>query len=225
LTVPAQLRALFVVGLAALVTPLVDVEAPVLTQPAAIAVAMGGELLLGVLIGLVVRACFTGIQMGGTLIAQESGLAYGSVVDPSGLGEDENVVSIFYVQLAMVTYLIVGGHRALVTAALDTFVTIPLLADTDAVRGSVTLLCDALRVGFDLAVRVAAPAMLTMFLVNVVLGFLSRTVPQLNVTLMGFSFKTLLAFLVMAAALPAGLAAFTTTLDEVVSWLPPLWTR
>lgn len=225
LTIPLQVRAMLVVGLAALVTPLVDVDAATIAQPAAIAVALGAEVLLGMLIGLVVRVVFTGIQMGGMLIAQESGLAYGSVVDPTGMGEDENVLSIFYLQLAAVTYLIVGGHRALVSAALDTFVSVPLLADPSVVDGGVTLLCDALRSGFDLAVRVAAPAMLTMFLVNVVLGFLARTVPQLNVTVMGFSFKTLLAFLVMAVSLPLALSAFTTTLDEVARWLPAIWAR
>jgi flagellar biosynthesis protein FliR len=62
-----------------------------------------------------------------------------------------------------------------------------------------------------------------MFVVNVVLGFLSRTVPQLNVTIIGFSFKTLLAFLVMAVSLPAALTAFTAALDEAVQWLPAVW--
>jgi len=218
LAVPSHLRMLLVVGLAALVTPFVSLTTPFPATIGGVALALVGELALGALVGLVVAIGFLGLQLGGLLIAQESGLAFGQIVDPSS-GEEESVLSSLYLQLGAVIYLIVGGHRAVFAACLDTFSALPLLASHDVASAGVELLCAALAAGGELAIRVAAPAVLTMFLLNVAMGFISRTVPQLNVTTLGFSFKALVGFVIMAVALPTALTAFTDGLATFFGWL------
>jgi flagellar biosynthetic protein FliR len=71
-------------------------------------------------------------------------------------------------------------------------------------------------------VRVAAPVILTLFLVNAAMGFVSRTVPQLNILTIGFSLKGLVAFVLMAISLPAALEAFTDALETTVGWITEL---
>ncbi|GAF97676.1 unnamed protein product [marine sediment metagenome] len=51
---------------------------------------------------------------------------------------------------------------------------------------------------FSIAIRVAAPAILALMLALVSLGFISRTVPQLNILTVGFPIKLGIALLVMA---------------------------
>ena len=188
---------------------------------AGLVIGLTGELLLGLLIGLVVVIVFVGMQMGGTLVAQESGLAMGRIADPN-TGASSTVLSAFYVQLVGVVYLIVGGHRALLAACVDSFETVPLLGDVGLASIGVDMLVAALGVGGALAVRVAAPAVLTLFLVNLALGFISRTMPQLNITTLGFSFKALVGFVIMAISLPSAIAAFTDTLELSFDWLHQL---
>lgn len=221
MAVPTNVRALLVLGLAALLTPLVGLPAAAPDTSVGIVIAMATELLLGAVIGLVGVACFLGLQWGGLLVAQESGLAFGQIVDPTS-EEEETVVGVFYIQMAVVVYLLLGGHRALVTACLDTFRTIPLLGDTGAATHGAELLLKALSVGGEVALRVAAPALLALFLVNVALGFVSRTMPQLNVLAVGFSIKGMLAFLLMAVSLPAALDAFTAAVGNAYQWLQTL---
>jgi len=221
LAIPARARVLFVLALAAITTPLVPVTGEWPDTAVGLALALGVELLLGFLVGLVMAIGFVGVQMGGTLIAQESGLAFGQIVDPSS-DEDISVLSVFYMQLAVAVYLIVGGHRVLLSVCLDTFQTIPLLAGFDGSRNATGLLLAALSLGFVVSVRVAAPAVLTLFLVNLALGFISRTVPQLNIVTVGFTFKALVGFVIMAAALPAAMAAFTDGLELSFEWLSEL---
>lgn len=216
--VPVGVRLALVLGLSALVTPLVRWTPTLPDTALGLALALAGELLIGGLIGLVVAVAFVGVQMGAELVAQESGLAFGQIVDPTS-GQSLSVLSVFYSQFVAVVYLIVGGHRAVLTACLDTFQTIPPLGDGGAAQVGVDLLVRSLALGGSVAVRVAAPAMVTMFLVTLTLGLISRTVPQLNVATVGFMLKTLIGFLIMAAALPATLAAFTDGLEAGLTWL------
>lgn len=221
LALPPQLRALLVVALAVVVTPLVDAPAAWPDTLGGLAVAMGGELLIGVLMGLAVFLCFVGLQLGAQLIAQESGLALGQILDPM-MEEEDTVLGSLYLQLGLVIFLIVGGHRALIAAAFDSFRAVPVLSGLGWLEGGGAILVDALRAGGELAIRIAAPTVLTLFLVNLGLGFVSRTIPQLNVTTLGFSFKALLGFALMAISLPVLLNGFTATLEAVIGQLRDL---
>ena len=218
MAIPMNLRVLLVLGLAALITPIVGLPPDAPASPLAILLAMGTEVLLGGLIGLVGVTCFLGVQWGGLLIAQESGLAFGHIVDPNS-EEQETVIGVLYLQLAAVVFLILGGHRALIAACLDTFVTIPLLSDTGVTQFGAELLCQAVTLGGQIAMRVAAPAVLAMFLANLAMGFVSRTMPTLNVLAVGFSIKAMLAFLLMAVSLPSAADAFLGAVDQAHGWL------
>jgi flagellar biosynthetic protein FliR len=221
LAVPAHLRAIMILALAAMVTPLIQSPPAVPDTAAGLSLAMAGEAALGVLMGLAIAACLAGAQLGGLLIAQESGLAIGQIADPSS-GEEESLLSSFYGQTALVVYMVVGGHRALLTACLDTFDCLPLLSDGGAMRLGADLLVKALTVASVTAIRIAAPAVLTLFLVNLAMGFIARTVPQLNVVTVGFSIKALVGFAVMAVALPSAMSAFVNALNISLEWLHEL---
>lgn len=215
LAIPAQVRVAVVLALAALMTPLVRLHAGLPDTPATLALALGGELLVGITVGLVLRIGFAALQLGGLMIAQESGLAFGQIVDPV-YGQEESILSTTYAQVAVVVYLLLGGHRELLAACLDTFQAVPLLTHPASMEAALQLVLAALASGGELTLRVAAPVLLTLMLVNLVLGFLSRTLPQINVTTVGFALKTPAAFFVMAAALPAVVEAFSDELGGLV---------
>jgi flagellar biosynthesis protein FliR len=216
--VPVKFRVMLVLALAALMTPLVptpDLRSAGLLE---IVIGMASEVLLGGFVGVIGAIAFVAMQLAGQIIAQESGLAFGQIADPSS-DEELTVLSSFYAQVGMVVYLTLGGHRALFAACMETFHTIPLLSPIRFDEGTIQLLCDALRSGENIAIRVAAPTVVTLFLVNIALGFISRTVPQLNITTLGFSMKALIGFVVMAASLPAAIQAFGDGMSVLTNWL------
>lgn len=221
LSIPMNIRVLLVLGLAVLVTPVVGLPAEAPDTPLGVLLAMALEVLLGGVIGLVGFTCFMGLQWGAQLIGQECGLAFGQIVDPTS-EEEETVVGVFYIQVAVVLYLVVGGHRALVSACLDTFASIPLLSSGPGVGPGLDLLLKALALGGQVALRIAAPTMLALFLANAAMGFVSRTMPQLNVLAVGFSIKSLLAFLLMAVSLPAAGDAFLDSVEQAYAWVHEL---
>ncbi|RMF72348.1 MAG: hypothetical protein D6744_16965 [Planctomycetota bacterium] len=98
----------------------------------------------------------------------------------------------------------------------------PLLGDGGLFADGIGALLGALTTGSTIAIRIAAPIMLSLFLINVALGFIGRTVPQLNIVTIGFPIKGLLAMVLMAVALPMGIEAFTAALGEMVDWVEVL---
>jgi len=218
LSIPARLRALFVFALAVLITPLVPVPDALPTNVFAIALAIGAELMLGAMMGLALRAVFTGLEIGGLLIAQQAGLAFGQIADPN-TGVQSSLLSNFYVQIGSMIFLILGGHRVLIAGALDTFNTIPLLGDHGSFLDGVEMLMEAITVGARVAIQVAAPVVLTLFLINIALAFVGRTIPQLNIITVGFPIKGLAAMVLIAASLPASMEVFIIALDEVAGWV------
>ena len=90
---------------------------------------------------------------------------------------------------------------------LDTFQAIPpgLGVFTQSITEAfVTLVAES----FSLAVRAAAPAIVSLLLASLVMGLIGRTVPQLNVMNLGFALNSLLTFAVLSITLGAALWAF-----------------
>ncbi len=214
LAIPTNLRVLLILALAALITPLVPAPANAPESIVELAIAIGHELLLGGAMGLALAACLSGVQIGAQLVAQESGLAFGQIADPT-LDQDETALGVFYLQLSAVVYLVAGGHRLMVATCLDTFESLPLLAGGGSLADVAELLTAALAAGGALALRVGAPTLVTLLLVNMALGFASRTIPQLNVTTLGFSLKSLLGFVFIAVSLPIVMGSVVEALQAV----------
>jgi flagellar biosynthesis protein FliR len=222
LAVPVRLRALLAIGLALMIAPLAPHVGDRPADLVSLAVALGGETALGALAGTVMRICFVGLQLAGQVVAQETGLAFGQVVDPAS-GVEGDTIGVLYAQVGLIAYLAVGGHRELFALMLRSFQDAPLLAAAEFVQRGPDLLVHALNLGCTVGLRIAAPVMLTLLLVNIALGFVSRTVPHLNVTVLGFTIKNLVAFVVMAATLPAAMEVFLGGMDTaggvVAEWM------
>jgi len=197
--IPLRIRGAVVMTVAAMIFPLVRHQAPSdLTLPAALA-AVVGELLVGLTIGLSLALLVTGAEVGGLMVSQQGGIALGEVFDPSQDQESTTVGQVYGITL-MLLFLLAGGHRAAMAALLDTFEAVPLLR-FQMDESVVVLFTELLTSAFILGIRIAAPALIALFLAGLAMGFLSRTMPQLNILSVGFTLRVLLALGVAGLAL------------------------
>ncbi len=161
------------------------------------ALAVAAELGTGLLIGFAAALLFAGVQFGGQIIDQEMGVMMANILDPS-TDEQISIVGQFKVLLATVVYLLIDGHHFLVTAVAESFSSVPLLG-LSLGEGAVMHLSDTLlRDLFRMAVQIAAPALVTLFLITIALGFMARTVPEMNIFVLGFSLRLGVGLLVLA---------------------------
>lgn len=196
---PMPINAILALAISLSVFPLMAGRVAVPVTLASAAGGMAGELAIGLALGLGVTLVFAGVQIGAQLVSQQAGLALGEVFNPM-MEASGTEVSQLYFLVAMAVFLAVDGHHALVRALLDSFATIPPLGFRPD-SGLVVLMVEVLTLSFVIAVRVAGPVMLALLLAFLALGFISRTVPQLNLLTIGFPLKVSMALFVMALAL------------------------
>lgn len=188
--IPLRVRGLFAVAIAMLVTPL---QARATFEPPGTTlnylVYLAGEAIIGLLLGIGILILFTGIQLTGQIISQLSGMSLADVFSP---GFDANVPVfaqlMFYVTMAV--FVVIGGHRLVMAALLDTFQMIP--PGSGALSGSaIDVVTTIVSQSFVLGIRAAAPVMTALLLSTIVLGLISRTMPQLNIIAIGFGLNSM----------------------------------
>lgn len=197
--VPVKVRVLVAVGIGlAAVGRLAD---PVRLPPhwPDLAVGLGCELLLGFAIGYAARLIFAGVELGAFHVAQQMGLSLAQVANPLAADAPSSVRGLLRL-LAVVVFLAVGGHRALIGGLMQTFRTVPPLGFVPA-AGMTNTIAAMLGASFVLALKVAAPVLIALLLATVALGLLHRTMPQCNLLSVGLPTRAMLGLLVLAATL------------------------
>lgn len=155
------------------------------------------ELLIGLAIGYAVSLPIIGMQLGGHVIDQQMGISLGGVINPE-FDEEAGILGQLMFVMAMMIFVILGGHRIMLATLMGSFDHIPL----GGFNGFGALVDFAVGVGqimFDLAVRIAAPLLCLMFVLMVGMGFIARTVPQFNILSVGFSIRILVGLAIMVA--------------------------
>lgn len=161
---------------------------------------MVGEVFIGVIIGLIGRLLFAGVQLAGQLVGFQMGFAIVNVVDPiSSL--QVSIIAQFQYVIAMLVFLSVNAHHIFLYAIAESFQIVPPL--TFLFTGS---LMDALiefsKNIFVMAVKVGAPVMAILLFTSVSLGLIARTVPQINVFIVGFPLKIAIGLIGIGLTLP-----------------------
>lgn len=199
--VPLQLRVFLTAALVLLLAPL-EIQARVpapLGSPLNYLLLLACEAAIGACLGLGVLVLIHGLAMAGEMIAQTSGLGIAEVFDPAS-GENVPLFSHLFFLVAVSVFLCLGGHRLVMAGLLDTFRAIP--PGSGAFPRSLSEAFTTL-VGqsFALGVRAAAPAVTALLLATLILGFIGRTLPQVNILAVGFGLNSLVAFAAIALAL------------------------
>jgi len=217
-TIPVRIKAILVAAIAVVVFPLVRPDMRHLPPTLlGTAVAAGAEMIIGLTVGLAVNLLFVGLQMGASLIAQQMGLGLARIYNPAMM-EDDDLLAAFYVLVATAIMLAMNGHHLIISAVLDSFRALPPMTVTmqpellDTVRG-------LLLSSFVIALKVSAPVVVVLFLVSLLMGFLGKTVPQLNILVVGFPLRIGVGLMTMVATFGIMLVVFSRGYRDTVDAL------
>lgn len=188
--VPMRVKALLALTLSFCIYPMIPPQVPMDLSVATIAGAIGSELLIGLAIGYGASLPLIAMQLGGLLMGQQLGLAIANVLNP----DFDEQVSIFGQLLflaALTIFLLLDGHHALIGVLINSFESVPL--GGSAPTGEMLSMAVGLLTSMvELAVRVAAPLLCLVFLETVAMGFIAKTVPQIQIFSLGFPIRILL---------------------------------
>ncbi|MDW7711421.1 MAG: flagellar biosynthetic protein FliR [Deferrisomatales bacterium] len=197
--VPARVRAAAALGVSACLGALgLPGEIPVPESLSVLLVLGVQEVLVGALAGYVAQLVFAAARFGGQVAGVQMGLGVASVLAP-GMEPEVSVVSHVQFVLAALLFLAVGGEGLLLEGFARNLASVP--PGQPLVSGSVAgALVHLTGEVFVLGLKLAAPVVAAVFASQVVLGVLARSVPQLNVLLLGFPLQILVGFTVLGLA-------------------------
>jgi flagellar biosynthesis protein FliR len=230
LSIPTRVKVLLVLGLSLCIYPMLltpgsrtqamvgHVFANGVSLPAVV-VTVGMELLIGLALGFGASLPLIGMELAGQVADQQLGFGLGAIFNPD-TDEQESIVSQSYYMLALTIFVILGGHRVVLATLVGSFNHIPL--GGFFVDGHlITMMTGLLTSACELALRVSAPLLGLVFLETIAMGFLARTVPQMNIMSIGFALRILIGTMVLIAALSVQMSVYTEYLRRALrdlSW-------
>lgn len=158
------------------------------------------ELVVGLTLGFMSSITLTIIGMAGQFIDREMGFSMVSNFD-STFNTETTITAEFYNMLVMVILLCSNMHYFIISALADSFQLIPLghvLIDSGTLFDTaITYMTDY----FVIAIRISLPILVAIMLLNVVLGVIAKTAPQMNMFVIGIQLKIFVGFAVLYVTL------------------------
>lgn len=195
---PAPVRLGLAVLLALFALPAAPVDAlPALTTPLALGVVLARELAIGLALALATQAVLAGAALGGHLTGSQLMLSYGSVVDPQG-GVRNTLTASLYTNLALFSCLAINAHHGLIRALADSYTVLPI--GTGAIGASLAgSVVQLLGIVFVLGVRLAAPLVVVMLIVELATALMARVAPSLNLMAIAPPLRVVIGLAALAA--------------------------
>ena len=200
--IPSYTKIGFAVFFSLVLVPLQHTDSVVPpTDFGAVADGVLREILFGLALGLAMNLAFLGMQMAAQIVGVQLGFSLGGVLDPVS-GNQSNALDQFYAVLVVLVFFTINGHHIIILTLAETVRAVPPgTFDPFGISiGDIAPLATGLTLT---AIRIAMPVMAALFLTDLGMGFVARTVPQVQVLVVGAPVKVGVGFLVMAAALPA----------------------
>lgn len=197
-SVPAKVKAVLTLVLSFALWPHLSFPGDLFPKhPMNIFVMLLGEAALGLTLGMMVRILFSAVQTGGHIIGFQMGFAMVNVVDPL-TGVSEAVTAHFLYMCTMLTFLVLDGHLYLLQALSQSFEYVPpgQFMINSYIAGQVFTFSKQLLV---LAIKIAAPVIAAVFLVDLALALISKAAPQMHVLVVGFPVKIAVGFLFLGS--------------------------
>uniref|UniRef100_A0A7C4EKJ0 Flagellar biosynthetic protein FliR n=1 Tax=Fundidesulfovibrio putealis TaxID=270496 RepID=A0A7C4EKJ0_9BACT len=218
-TIPNPVKGAFCVVLSLALWPRLSFPGTMLPQDTlGLILMICGELVLGLILDILIHFLFSAVMMGGHMIGFSMGFSMMNVLDPMS-GTQDSVTAQFMYQCSLLIFLALNGHLFLLTGLAESFQLVPPggLFITPSLADSILVFAGSL---FTLAIKISAPVLASLFLVDLALALVSRAAPQMNVIQIGFPLKIGVGFLFMTLTLTA-LAHYV---GDYIADLGPMYT-
>jgi flagellar biosynthetic protein FliR len=200
--VPPTWRLALAVVVAMAVTPMVAGSLtpgePVVTWSVLIAEAVR-SLLVGALLAFVVMIPLAAMRLAGDLIGLQIGFGIVNTIDPLS-STQVSVLGELYYLLGAVIFFAVDAHHTVLAALVQSCTLLPLFAPLQPSAGAWFLLRDFGQI-FRIGLQVGAPCIIVLLLLSAVMGVIVKTVPHINILIVGFPLRIAAGLFVMGLSL------------------------
>lgn len=179
------------------------------------------EFFVGMVLGGILTLFFDTVYIAGQMMDVQIGFGMANVYDPqtnSNVPVLGNMLSI----MCMLVFLSQNGHQKIIAMMNLAVWRIPVGGVTifsEMALVMAQLFCTA----FVLAIRMALPLMAAGLILEIILGVLIRTVPQMNMFVVGMPLKVIVGFIILVAVMPIFGQMFSLTFDTMFAGIEALF--
>lgn len=158
------------------------------------------EIITGLTLGFITNLVFFSIRMAGQFIDIQIGFSMINMFDPSTSSNSTLLEHVLY-WCSLVLFFTIDGHHMLIRALVESFNAINLgkfILGGD----SINVIINAFVQFFALGLKIAIPLVLIILITDITLGLIGRTVPQMNLMILGMPIKILVGLSCFVLALP-----------------------
>ncbi|MEE8573786.1 MAG: flagellar biosynthetic protein FliR, partial [Thermodesulfobacteriota bacterium] len=199
-TVPMQVKLGLGVVMALLITPTITETVHMPATVLGVSFLVFKELLIGFVLGIVANFVFTAFEMAGQLAGIQMGFSVANVIDPQS-GAQLSIVAQFYNIVGIFLFFALNTHLVFISGIKESFELIGPYSFglTEGLFDGVLAMSSDM---FVVALKLAAPISVAILLANLAMGVLARTVPQLNIFVIGFPVTITLGLIILGVSLP-----------------------
>lgn len=217
--VPNTLKAGFSFILSILITIILDVNLNI--YDTTFVVLLVKELMVGLIIGFISYAFFSTFYVMGQIIDMKIGFGMVNVIDPQHRIQVPLMGNFYYI-IAFLILLAINGHHTIINALIDSYDYVGI-GKFVFKQDTAFFLIDILSKSFITGFKLSAPIIAIIFLTDLLLGILARTIPQMNVFVVGMPLKILIGLLLIGVSLPIfytiATGVFNDTVNEIYNFL------
>jgi|Deesub1362B_J571_1020462.scaffolds.fasta_scaffold00226_45 flagellar biosynthetic protein FliR len=169
------------------------------------------EIIFGIVLGLVARMVFLATEMAGQLMSNMIGMSIATFYDPE-VGQSNELSRLLGI-IAIITFFTLDIHHEVIFLFVKSYEILP--AGRVNIEALLSRLLYAVGYLSILSLRVAAPVVIMMMLTNIVMGFISRAVPQMNIFFVGYPVYFFIGFLTLIISIPAYVYLFGSSYDTM----------
>lgn len=199
-TLPTNIRLFFILAAALLTAGLTagaGAMPPVPQTLLGLGLMVGRELLLGGLLGFGILAAFGALALGGRLLDYQMGFGIATLFDPATRGHGSLMGAVF-TMLGATVFLTLDAHHTLLRGLVFAFQTVPIGSPLSV---PIHLVMGQFGLMFVYGFILVAPAVCALMLMDLVIGFAARVMPQVNAYFVALPAKAFVGLLVTAISL------------------------
>ncbi|MCX5815050.1 MAG: flagellar biosynthetic protein FliR [Proteobacteria bacterium] len=200
-SVPLPFKIGFSLSISLLLFDVVTINAALNSDPYFMALLILKEVFIGLTISFFVMTLFAIVYVAGEVAAIQTGFSFARVMDPFTMSQS-SVLEQFLNLLAVMVFFAIDAHHILIKGILLSFRELPVgtLTLNEALMNHIVGLTSKI---FSIGLKIGAPIIVTLFVIEIALGLLSKLIPQVNVFIEGMPIKILITMMILAFSLSA----------------------
>lgn len=215
LTIPSRVRLALALTITFILFPLVvDLIPEMPSNPFGLAAFIGGEVLIGIVVGALARILVSSLQVAGTIIAFNSGLGSAQLFDPT-VGQQGAITGAFLATVGVTLLFVTNLHHLLLFALVDSYeLFIP--GGSFPVGDVSDLAAQFVSRSFKLGLQIAMPVVIVGVMIYISMGLMARLMPQIQVFFIALPLQMLIAFTILALTVGASMLLFLDQFEMTI---------